>query len=277
VAGAIDVPSVVLSAVAFGGLVYGLSGIGESAAGHAPVAPWIPLAIGAVAITAFVSRQIALKDHALLDLRALSTSTYAVAVVLVGVNMMALFGSLILLPIYLQSVLGLSTLASGLILLPGGLAMGLLAPFVGRIFDRVGPRPLVLPGSAIASAALWLMTAFDTQTTQGAVIAVHVLLSMGLALMLTPLMTSALGSLPQHLYPHGSAIVTTVQQVAGAAGTAIFITVMTRGQVAGARDGLSVVDATGEGIHTAFICGGVISALALVIAFAVRRPAANLH
>ncbi|NPC96587.1 DHA2 family efflux MFS transporter permease subunit [Nocardioides sp. zg-DK7169] len=269
----IDVPSVALSAFAFGGLIYGLSSIGESAAGHAPVAPWIPLTIGAAALGLFVWRQLALRDRALLDLRAFASSTFAIAVVLVAVSMMALFGSLILLPIYLQSVLGLSTLDSGLMLLPGGLAMGLLAPVVGRVYDRVGPRPLVVPGAAISSVALWSMTTFGTGTSQGTVVAVHVLLSVGLALMLTPLMTSALGSLPQHLYAHGSAIVSTLQQVAGAAGTAIFITVMTRGQVAGAEDGLSLVDATADGIHAAFLYGGVISAIAVVIAFAVRRPA----
>ncbi|MQW77836.1 DHA2 family efflux MFS transporter permease subunit [Nocardioides sp. dk4132] len=273
----IDVLSVALSALGFGGLVYGLSSIGESAAGHAPVAPWIPLTIGAVALAVFVWRQLALRDRALLDLRAFASRTFSIAVVLVAVSMMALFGSLILLPLYLQSVLGLSTLDAGLILLPGGLTMGLLAPFVGRVFDRVGPRPLVAPGAAIASVALWSMTTFDTSTGQGTVVAVHVLLSVGLALMLTPLMTSALGSLPQHLYAHGSAIVSTLQQVAGAAGTAIFITVMTRGQVAGADNGLSLVDATADGIHNAFMYGGVISAVAVLIALAVRRPAAPAH
>jgi len=268
----LDVLSVALSALAFGGLVYGLSSIGESAAGHAPVAPWIPLVIGAVALAAFVGRQLALRDRALLDVRTFASRTFSVAVVLVAVSMMALFGTLILLPIYLQSVLGLSTLDAGLVLLPGGLAMGLLAPVVGRLFDRVGPRPLVAPGAAVASVALWLMTTFDPSTGRGDVIGVHVLLSIGLALMFTPLMTSALGSLPQHLYAHGSATVSTLQQVAGAAGTALFVTVMTRGQVAGVEDGLSVVEATADGIHTAFLYGGAISAAAVLIALAVRRP-----
>lgn len=268
----LDVLSVVLSALAFGGLVYGLSSIGESASGHAPVAPWIPLTAGALALAAFVARQLALRDRALLDVRTFASRTFAVAVALVAVSMMALFGTLILLPIYLQSVLGLSTLEAGLVLLPGGLTMGLLAPVVGRAFDRVGPRPLVAPGAAVASVALWLMTTFDTSTGQGAVIGVHVLLSIGLALMFTPLMTSALGSLPPHLYSHGSATVSTLQQVAGAAGTALFVTVMTRGQVGGQEDGLSLVAATADGIHTAFLIGGAISAVAVLVALAVRRP-----
>lgn len=102
----LDVLSVVLSAVAFAGLIYGLSSIGESAAGHTPVAPWIPVAVGAVGLVAFVARQLALRERALMDLRAFGTPTFSIAVGLVAVSMMALFGTLILLPIYLQTVLG---------------------------------------------------------------------------------------------------------------------------------------------------------------------------
>ncbi|WP_139984378.1 MDR family MFS transporter [Nocardioides litoris] len=269
----LDAPSVGLSALAFGGLVYGLSSIGEAATGHTPVPVWVPLVVGGAALVAFVARQLSLRERALLDVRTFASRTFTVAVLLVAVSMMALFGTLILLPIYLQNVLGLTTLQTGLVLLPGGLTMGLLAPVVGRVFDRVGPRPLVAPGAAIASAALWLMTTFGTETGRGSVVAVHVLLSIGLALMFTPLLTSALGSLPQHLYSHGSATVSTLQQVAGAAGTALFVTVMTRVQVSGTDDGQSLVQATADGVHAAFLFGGVISAVAVVVALAVRRPA----
>lgn len=268
----IDVLSVVLSALAFGGLIYGLSSIGEAAAGETPVAPWIPLVVGGAALAVFVVRQLSLRERALLDLRTFAHRTFTIAAGLVAVSMMALFGTLILLPIYLQNVLGLSTLDTGLVLLPGGLTMGLLAPFVGRIFDQRGPAPLVAPGAAITSIALWLMSMFDTSTAQGTVVAIHVVMSIGLALMFTPLLTSALGSLPAHLYSHGSATVSTLQQVAGAAGTALFVTVMTRRSVADLEAGASAVDATAAGVHAALFYGGVISAIAVVVALFVRRP-----
>ncbi|SKB10417.1 MDR family MFS transporter [Aeromicrobium choanae] len=268
----IDALSVVLSALAFGGLIYGLSSIGEAAAGEVPVQPWVPIVIGAVALAFFVARQLSLRERALLDLRTFAHRTFTIAASLVAVSMMALFGTLILLPIYLQSVLGLSTLETGLVLLPGGLTMGLLAPFVGRLFDRHGPRPLVAPGAAVTSVALWSMAMFGTSTSQGTVVAVHVLMSIGLALMFTPLLTSALGSLPHHLYSHGSATVSTLQQVAGAAGTALFVTVMTRRSVADLEAGASVVDATAAGVHAALFYGGAISALAVVVALFVRGP-----
>ncbi len=270
----LDVASVIFSALAFGGLIYGLSTVGEASAGSAPppVQPWIPLVIGAAAFVVFVRRQLALQSRALLDLRAFATRTFSAAVLLVAVSMMALFGTLILLPIYLQSALGLSTLVTGLMLLPGGLTMGLLAPIVGRLFDRYGPGPLVAPGALIACIALWDMTRFDLGTGKGTVIAAYVLLSVGLAFMFTPLLTSALGSLPHHLYSHGSAIVGTVQQVAGAAGTALFVTVMTRTSADSLSDGRSSLASVAEGVHAALLWGGIISAAAVALALFVPRP-----
>jgi MFS transporter, DHA2 family, lincomycin resistance protein len=271
----LDVVSVVLSAFAFGGLIYGLSSIGEAASGHTPLPVWVPLVVGGAALVGFVWRQLSLRSGALLDLRAFGTPSFSVAVVLVAVSMMALFGTLILLPIYLQNVLGLSTLTTGLLLLPGGLTMGLLAPIVGRLFDKVGPRPLVAPGALVASVALWGMaTILDAQTSRGTVIALHVLLSIGLALMFTPLLTSALGSLPHELYSHGSAIVGTVQQVAGAAGTALFVTVMTNRSTSSVAEGASAVAGVADGVHAALLWGGIISAAAVLVALAVRRPQA---
>lgn len=270
-----DVLSVILSAFGFGGLIYGLSSIGEAAAGHAPVPVWVPLAVGGAALVAFVLRQLQLQkvDGALLDLRTFQSRTFSLAVGLVTIVMASLFGSLILLPIYLQQVLGLDVLAVGLMLLPGGVLMGAMAPVVGNLFDRFGPTPLVIPGMVIAAGSLWGMASFDQDTTVGWIIAVHLALNLGLGLVFTPLMTSALGSLPRRLYPHGSAIVGTVQQVAGAAGTALFVTLMTVTSAAAISDGVDAPLALTQGVHAAFLVGACIASVAVILALFVRKPA----
>lgn len=270
-----DVGSVILSAVGFGGLIFGLSSIGEAAAGHAPVPVWIPLVVGVLSLAAFVARQLKLQrsDAALLDLRTFTSRSFSLAVVLVVVVMSALFGSLILLPLYLQQVLGLDTLTVGLMLLPGGVLMGIIAPVVGALFDRFGPTPLVIPGMIVAAAALWGMTTFDIGTSIGWIIAVHMALNLGLGCVFTPLLTSALGSLPARLYSHGSATVSTLQQVAGAAGTALFVTLMSVGAASAAADGVDAITATATGVHTAFVTGACIASAAVVLTFFVRRPA----
>lgn len=270
-----DVASVVLSALGFGGLIFGLSSIGESASGHAPIPVWIPLVVGALSLAAFVARQLALQksDAALLDLRTFRSRAFSLAVVLVVIVMSALFGSLILLPLYLQQVLGLDTLTVGLMLLPGGVLMGVIAPIVGALFDRFGPTPLVIPGMIVAAGALWGMTTFGTDTPVAWIIAVHMTLNLGLGCVFTPLLTSALGSLPSRLYSHGSATVSTLQQVAGAAGTALFITLMSVGAATAATEGADAVAATASGVHTAFLTGAIIATAAVVLTFFVRKPA----
>jgi DHA2 family lincomycin resistance protein-like MFS transporter len=271
----VDLGSVVLSALAFGGIVLGLSRLGEAADGAA-VAAWVSLGVGMAALSLFIARQVWLQrdDRALLDLRVFASPTYAVAVGLMGLSMIALFGTIILLPIYAQNVLGLDVLSTGLLLLPGGLAMGLLAPVVGRAYDRVGPRPLLVPAAAVVSLALWGFTLVGVATSPWLLLACHVVLSIGLALMFTPLFTSALGSVQPQLYSHGSAVIGTVQQVAGAAGTALFVTVLTHQATAAAARGAEAVSATASGVHAAFLVGAVASLLAIPAAFAVR-PAAG--
>lgn len=270
-----DVLSVVLSALGFGGLIFGLSSIGEAASGHAVVPVWIPLLGGAVALTAFVFRQLRLQkvDGALLDLRTFQSRSFTLAIVLVVIVMAALFGSLILLPIYLQQVLELDVLAVGLMLLPGGVLMGAMAPVIGNIFDRVGPTPLVIPGMIVAAASLWGMATFDQTTAVGWIIAVHLALNLGLGAVFTPLLTSALGSLPPRLYPHGSAIVGTVQQVAGAAGTAAFVTIFSVTTATALAAGADDILAKAGGIHAAFLVGAIVASAAVVLALFVRKPA----
>ncbi|MNY07501.1 putative multidrug resistance protein EmrY [compost metagenome] len=270
----IDLPSVILSAIGFGGLVYGLNKIGDVMGEAGPIARWVPLAFGAVALIAFIWRQLSLQraDRALLDLRTLASKNFAITVVSLAICMMSLFGAFILLPIYMQHVLGLDPLKTGLLLLPGGLIMGLMAPPVGRFYDRHGPTFLTVPGTFMVSAVLWFMTTMNEQTSTPALMGAHIVLSVGLALTFTPLFTAGLGSLPPNLYAHGSALVGTVQQLAGAAGAALFIALMSLQTATLLAGGLSPVAATAGGIHTAFWWGAVISMFAIVAVFFVKKP-----
>jgi MFS transporter, DHA2 family, lincomycin resistance protein len=269
-----DAVSIVLAAVGFGGLIFGLSSIGESSeAGSHLVSPLVPIAIGVLALGLFVWRQVAMQpyDKALLSMLPFRTPSFSVALLLVVIVMLMLFGTLILLPLYIQNVLGLDALQTGLMLLPGGLAMGAAAPFVGRLFDRFGPRPLLIPGSILLSATLWMFTTLGVESSAATVIALHVALSISLAIMLTPLLTSALGSLPRDLYSHGSALVNTLQQVAGAAGTALFVTLLSVGSATAESAGRALEVAQADGVHLAFTCGAFISLLAVAVSPFIRR------
>ncbi|HEU4850145.1 MAG TPA: DHA2 family efflux MFS transporter permease subunit [Terrimesophilobacter sp.] len=270
-----DVFSVIVSAFGFGGIVYGLSNLGAVASGGNPLNGWLPLGVGVIALAIFILRQLQLqrRDDALLDLRTFRSGQFTFAITMIVVSMLALFGTIILLPIYLQNVLGLDTLGTGLLLLPGGLLMGLLAPIVGRIYDRIGPTALVVTGSTLVSVVFWGMAMFTESTPFWWVLAAHIALSLALALMFTPLFTSGLGALTPDLYSHGSAIVGTVQQVAGAAGTALFVTIMTAQAATLTARGATEVTATAGGIQLAFLAGAIISLFAIPLAAFIRRPA----
>ncbi len=265
----LDALSVLLTVPAFGGLVYGLSQIGGGEGGPGSPAV-ISLAVGAAAMLAFVLRQLRLQKSSapLLDLRAFNFRMFTVSVLLLVVAMVALFGAVILLPLYLQEIRGLKSLETGLALLPGGLAMGLLGPLIGRIFDKVGPLPLTLTGSAMLVLSLFQFSLLDAGTPVSWIITLHVVLSLGLALLFTPAFTTGLNPLPPHLYSHGSAILSTLQQVAGAAGTALLVSIYA---VVSAASGMVA------GMHAAFLTAAVIAVAAVVLSAMMRKTAGVEH
>jgi DHA2 family lincomycin resistance protein-like MFS transporter len=271
--GSIDWFSVVAAAFGFGGLVYGLSELGAPHATAVP--PEAVVGIGIAAIAVFVWRQLVLQRTGapLLDLRTLRHRTYTVSLALMCVAFMAMLGSMILLPLYLQGVRGLTALQTGLLVMPGGVVMGLMGPRVGRWYDRYGSRPLVVPGAIGITAALGMLTTVSLTTPVALVLAAHVLLMISLAAVFTPVFTLGLGALPPHLYSHGSSLLGTMQQVAAAVGTAVVVTVMSwRATVLG-QDGVDRLHAVVGGMQWAFGVGAVVSVLVLGLAFAIpRRP-----
>jgi len=273
-AGALDLWSVPLVALGFGDVVFGLSKFGEDPATRDPRVIAIALGVGAAALGAFVWRQLVMQrtDRALLDLRTFRSRAFTVSVILFVIAMTALFGAIILLPLFAQGVLGLTVLQTGLLLLPGGLVFGLMGPVVGRWYDRVGARPLVVPGAALIAAPLWALVPFMSESTPwGALVAFHVVLSAGLSLMFTSLFSASLGSLPPHLYSHGSATLATTQQVAGAAGTAALVSVMSAVALSRGAGGASETVALAGGIQVAFIVAAALATVGFALTWLVPR------
>jgi DHA2 family lincomycin resistance protein-like MFS transporter len=276
----LDALSVPLAALGFGGLVFGLAQIGGATDASAAAASTTrvmaaSLGVGALALVAFVLRQRRLgrRERALLELRPFAVRNFSVSVIVLVIMMIALFGTIIVLPIFMQTVLGFGSLLSGVLLLPGGLVMGLFAPAVGRVYDRRGPAVLLVPGAVIVSADLWFLALFATaRTSVWVVLAAHIVLSFGLALMFTPLFTAALGSVAERFYSHASAIVGTVQQLAGAVGTAVFVTVLAAVTAAASAGGGATRPAEAAGVRAAFLLGAIVSLGAIAGAFFVRRP-----
>jgi MFS transporter, DHA2 family, lincomycin resistance protein len=266
----IDWFSVAVAALGFGGLVYGLSLFGDS---NSMVGLGVGLVTAGIAtIAVFVIRQLKLQRTGvpLMDLRTLGHRTYGLSLALLSIGFLAMLGSMILLPLYLQNLRGLSPLQTGLLVMPGGLAMGLLGPTAGRVFGRFGSRPLVLPASIGMVLALGGLTQVSMTMPYWQVLGLHVLLMVSLAASFTPVFTLGMGALPPHLYSHGSSMLGTLQQVAAAFGTALVVTVMSARSAHLVAGGVAAVPAQVSGMKLAF---GVAAALALLtIVVAAKLP-----
>ncbi len=262
VAGSVDWLSVVIAAVGFGSLVYGLSEVGVQ--GDHSLA-YGALALGVVGIGCFVWRQLVLQrsDRPLLDLRALRIRIFSLSLGVMAIAFMAMLGSMILLQLYLQNVREMSPLATGMLVMPGGLAMGLLGPRVGRIYDARGARVLVVPGAIGLLVSMTSFVLVGSETPLWQILVAHVVLMVSLAALFTPVFTMGLGSLPAHLYSHGSSLLGTIQQVAGAMGTALVVTIMTSRAAALVDDGVAPVAASLQGMRWAFAVSAVLCLLVL--------------
>jgi DHA2 family lincomycin resistance protein-like MFS transporter len=283
----IDVLSIVLSAFGFGGIVYGLSQIGGAAAhggtaaeaaaqSTSTVSLTVSFAVGIVSLALFLWRQVLLQrvDDALLDLRVFRDRNFALAIGQMALLSLAFFGTITVLPLYMQRALGHSPLETGLAVLPGSLLMGLAGPFIGRIYDARGTRVLLVPGAIVAVSVLWLFALTFTATTPlWFIIVAQTVLSLGLALSFTPLFTASLGSLQPRFYSYGSAVLGTVQQVAGAAGIAVMITVMSAVGAGAVETGSTAAEAEALGAHASFLLAAAISLPLLIGAFLIRKPA----
>ncbi len=272
----IDVISVLLTVPAFGGVVFGLSRLGEQGGSTPWLAP-AALVVGLSCLMIFLVRQKRLESGPgpLLDLRAFRYPMFRLSTALLCIAMMALFSLIILLPLYLQNVRGLGSLQTGLLLLPGGLLMGLLGPVVGRLFDRFGPRVLTVPGATALVLSTLGFSRAEIDTSVIMLLGLHLLFSAGLAFLLTPSFTTGLNPLPPSLYSHGSAILTTFQQVAGAAGTALLVAILAARSATLEAAGFPAQAAELAGLQTAFLVAAGIAAVGIVLAFFMQKTEAT--
>ncbi|MGP5125591.1 MDR family MFS transporter [Brachybacterium tyrofermentans] len=277
----LDVTSVILSAIGFGGVIYALASISQIVEGEARLVPLLVAGIGVLSLAVFANRQVRMHSRGkepLLDLRPLKVRTFSVSVLVILLGFATMLGTVVALPLYMTGSLGMSTLDVGLAMLPGAAASGVLGPLVGALFDRVGPRPIVVPGAALMAIVCWLeVLLLDAESSQGLIVALNVPLGIGMAMVMTPLMALSLGALPRSLYGHGSAILNTLQQLAGALGTAVFIALLTLGSVLAVESGATAQAAQASGATWAFAFGGIMTTIAVVLAATLKNNPAEVE
>ena len=270
----VDFLSIIYSTIGFGGIVYGFSSSGSE--GWDAPEVYGTIILGVLALALLVIRSLRIKNP-ILDFRVFKFPMFSLTVVLMTVVMMVMFSSMTLLPMFLQSVLLLTAFTSGLVMLPGSLVNGVLAPISGKLFDKFGAKVLVIPGLIFVAVALYLFSGLELDSTKGEVITYHIILMIGIALVMMPVQTFGLNQLSKEYYGSGSAILNTVQQVAGAIGTALFISIMSSStesyieeNVTNPQDPMQLLAGALHGFETTFTVAMIFAVVAIVIALFMK-------
>jgi EmrB/QacA subfamily drug resistance transporter len=159
-------------------------------------------------------------DHPLLDLRALRHWPFVNSLLIISVLSVGLFATSFYLPQFLQNGQNLTPLNAGMLLLPQALAMALLMPVAGRIYDRFGPKWPALIGLAVAAWGTYLLTGINVDMTHQEVIVWTIVRGVGNGLAMMPIMTAGLNSLPPEMTGYGSALNNIAQRVSSSIGLA---------------------------------------------------------
>lgn len=272
----IDWISLVYSTIGLGATIYGFSHAGESADGFMTPSVFIPIIIGLIGILLFVLRQFKL-DEPLMDLRVFKFPMFAHAVVLFVIIIMMMFASELILPVFMQGPMGLTAAAAGLLLLPGSLLNGAMSPFMGALFDKVGPKVMMIPATIVLAVTMFMFSNLTADTPQWVIIAGFMLIMLSVSATMMPAETNGLNQLPKHLYPHGTAVVSTLQPLAGAIGVSVFIGLLNSRQqsylegAANPESEAAMTAAMVSGVEFVYFLIFIIALIAVVMSFFVYR------
>lgn len=223
----IDALSVILSTIGFGGVVYGVSVAGSM--GWTSMTVISAMAVGLLALILFAVRQTRMESP-MLNLKAFRYPLFVLGVVMSFVTFFNMLSMLVVLPMYMQMALLVAAFATGLILLPGSLLNCILAPMIGRMFDKYGPKAVITPGTILVALSYGAYSLFGTDTALWIIVLTHIVMMLGIGMVLASVQTNTLNSLPRQYYPDGIALTQTIQQVSGAIGIAVMVSVLSAKQ-----------------------------------------------
>jgi DHA2 family multidrug resistance protein len=249
------------SVVGFGAMLYAASI--ASTSGWTSVPVLIAFGIGVVGLAAFVLVELFVARQPLLEFRLFTNWTFLNATLVGWVTVMALFGAEFLMPIYLQMLRGRTAFNTGLILLPLAITAGITTPIAGRLYDKIGPRPLVIVGFAILCVNTWQLSELTGTTSIRWVLFLMALRGLAFGNTVQSTFATALGTVDRERVARGSSLINSTRFVVQSIAVAVFATIISSGlspavqrvqaqmetQPAAAQKGVGVCESTRDGVR----------------------------
>ncbi|MCZ2257427.1 DHA2 family efflux MFS transporter permease subunit [Sporosarcina sp. G11-34] len=286
----IDLFSLVLSSIGFGGLLYGFSSAGDK--GWTSPIVYGTILIGALGLIWFIVRQLRMEEP-MLDFKIYKHPMFALSSAISIVLSVAMFSAMILTPLYVQSVRGISPFDAGILMLPGAIVMGIMSPVTGKLFDKYGARAMAIIGLLLTVITTFYLGRLNMESGYYYIMFLYTIRMLGISMVMMPVMTNGLNQLPMKSNPHGTAMNSTLQQVSGAIGSAVLLTIMTKrmetsgasqfaeaktsGTVPTSVEGLAQlkqqIESTAmlDGINFSFFVSTIVAAVALFLALFIQR------
>lgn len=272
----LDKRSVVYSTIGFGLMLYAFSILGQTG----PLSPLfiISLILGIVIVVVFTRRQLHI-DKPLLEMRVFKNKTFTLSAIASVMIYIGIVGPALLIPIYVQTGLGLSAFLSGLVILPGAVVNAFMSIYTGKIYDKYGMKVLVIPGFALLTIMTILHVFLTKDTPFWYVVLIYAVRMFSVALVMMPMNTAGLNALAPKNVSHGNAIMNSLRIVAGAMGTALSITIlsMISRQFIAANGASEMVlrEATIKGVNGAFVFTTVLIVIGFIVSLGIRESRAR--
>ncbi|KAA0965945.1 DHA2 family efflux MFS transporter permease subunit [Sporosarcina sp. ANT_H38] len=270
-----DYPGVITSTIGLGSLLYGFSMAGSMGWDSKQVI--LTIVIGVIFVGLFIWREL-VAEQPMLNLTVFKNKQFSITIAIGAFVALAMYSVELLTPVYIQNMLGHSTLQTGLILLPGAILMGIMSPITGIILDRYGIRPLTFIGMSLIIVTSWLYTTLTLDSNLLFVTVLYSTFMFGISFIMMTVLTYGLNQLPPSMSRHGAAAANTARMVSGAIGTALLTTIMstqTKQYLPGLSSSLSESEAVKKasvlGMQDAFLVTTILAILVFILTWFLKK------
>lgn len=263
----VDILSIIMSTLGFGGMLYGFSVAGVS--GWTSLEVILPILAGLFIVLLFVRRQFKLVQP-ILEIRVLKNPYFLMASLIGIIIFVSMVSANNIVPVLMQDMLGFTAFQSGLSLLPGALVMGVISLIAGWLFDQYGIRILTFTSLILILGTSLMLSFLSADTTFTYITIVYTVRLAGVGLSMMALTTYAMNALDNHMIAHGTSLNNTMRQIGGSLFTALFITIMT-GVAFNISGGVPDADAEITGVNWTFRVAAALAAIGLVLALFLKE------